>query len=112
MTSQAAYVRTDVIPLDTLTPFPGNAKRGDVPTILDSLRRNGQYRAIIVREIEHGPLVILAGNHTSQALQAHGPGPCEYRAKVKGEERPCGVCRNEPWEVAARCEVITCDDDT
>lgn len=27
------YVRTADIPLDELTPFPGNAKRGDVDTI-------------------------------------------------------------------------------
>lgn len=110
--TQATYVRTAVVPLDELTPFPGNAKRGDVPTILDSLCRNGQYRGLVVREVEHGPLVILAGNHTAQALVAHGPGPCEYKATHKGEERPCGVCQNEPWDVSARCEIVTCDDDT
>ncbi|MEU1815167.1 hypothetical protein ABZ543_08210 [Streptomyces roseifaciens] len=110
--TQAVYRRTDVIDLDALTPYPGNAKRGDVGAILDSLRRNGQYRGLVVREIEHGPLIILAGNHTAQALAQHGPGPCAYRAHIMGEERSCGVCQNEPWDPSARCEVVTCDEDT
>jgi site-specific DNA-methyltransferase (adenine-specific) len=88
----AIYLRTADIPLTDLTPFPGNAKRGDVAQIRTSLRRNGQYRSLVVREggegasIE-GALVVLAGNHTLQALAA------------EGHER-------------ARCEVIQCDDDT
>lgn len=110
--TQATYVRTAIIPLNELTPFPGNAKRGEVPVILDSLRRNGQYRSLIVREIPKGQLVVLAGNHTGQALDAHGPGACHFTATVGGQERPCGICQGEPWEPSARCEVIVCDDDT
>jgi ParB-like chromosome segregation protein Spo0J len=86
-TNVAAYQRTADIPIDELTPFPGNAKRGDVDTIRASIRRNGQYRSLIVREIEHGPLVVLAGNHTLQALAAEG-------------------------HTTARCEIIRCDDAT
>ena len=81
------YVRTANIPLDELTPFPGNAKRGDVDTIRTSLRRNGQYRSLVVREIPDGPLIVLAGNHTMQALTAEG-------------------------HETARCEVVLCDDAT
>ncbi|MFF5422432.1 hypothetical protein ACFY49_40190, partial [Streptomyces misionensis] len=66
MTDQATYLRTANVPLDELTPFPGNAKRGSVDTILESLRRNGQYRGLVVREIPDGPLIVLAGNHTAQ----------------------------------------------
>lgn len=83
----ATYVRTADIPLDELTPFPGNAKRGDVEQIRASLRKNGQYRSLVVREIPNGPLIVLAGNHTMQALQAEG-------------------------RETARCEVVLCDDDT
>lgn len=83
----ATYVRTADIPLDELTPFPGNAKRGNVDQIRASLRRNGQYRSLVVREIPNGPLIVLAGNHTMQALQAEG-------------------------RETARCEVVLCDDDT
>ncbi|MCL8016856.1 ParB N-terminal domain-containing protein, partial [Streptomyces sp. AS02] len=83
----ATYVRTADIALDELTPFPGNAKRGNVDQIRASLRRNGQYRSLVVREIPNGPLIVLAGNHTLQALQAEG-------------------------RETARCEVVLCDDDT
>lgn len=83
----ATYVRTANIPLDELTPFPGNAKRGDVDTIRASLRRNGQYRSLVVREIPNGPLIVLAGNHTLQALTAEG-------------------------HPTARCEIVLCDDNT
>ena len=81
------YIRTANIPLDELTPFPGNAKRGDVATIQASLRKNGQYRSLVVREIPDGPLIVLAGNHTLQALQAEGA-------------------------TQVRCEVVLCDDAT
>ncbi|EMF20397.1 gp1 [Streptomyces gancidicus BKS 13-15] len=110
--TQATYVRTDFLPLDQLTPFEGNAKVGNVPAILSSLRRNGQYRSLIIRDEGDGRLVILAGNHTAKALASHGEGPCDYRPKVGGVERPCGICQNQPWQPGARCEVITCDDDT
>lgn len=114
-TEAAMYQRTAVISLDELTPFPGNAKRGDVDAILQSLRRNGQYRALVVREVEHGPLIVLAGNHTMQALALHGQGACGQTVRVRTsdgdvDDRPCGVCGNQPWEPAARCEIITCDD--
>lgn len=109
--SGAIYQRTADIPLDELTPFPGNAKRGNVPAILNSLRRNGQYRSLIIREVPAGPLVVLAGNHTMQALELHGPGPCAETVAVRGEEHPCGICQNQQWEPAARCEVVLCDDD-
>ncbi|MFF4900474.1 ParB N-terminal domain-containing protein [Streptomyces sp. NPDC001068] len=104
MTS-ASYLRTATIPVDQLTPYPGNAKRGDVPAILASLRKNGQYRGLVVRQKPDGTLVVLAGNHTRQALAEHGRGDC-------GTER-CGVCRNDPaWTAAARCDVVECDDRT
>jgi ParB-like chromosome segregation protein Spo0J len=83
----AEYVETREVPLAQLTPFEGNAKRGDVGVIRESIRRNGQYRSLVVRSTDDGQLVILAGNHTFQALQAN-------KAKT------------------ARCEVVRCDDDT
>lgn len=81
------YLRTEVVPLDQLTPYPGNARRGRVDIIKDSITVNGQYRSLIVREIEHGPLVVLAGNHTMTAI-----------AELEGTQ--------------ARCEIIDCDDAT
>jgi hypothetical protein len=82
----AVYVETREVPLDELTHFEGNAKRGDVEAIRASIRRNGQYRSLVVRRIDNGPLVVLAGNHTMRALGAEG------------------------YETA-RCEIVLCDDD-
>lgn len=53
--------------------------------IRKSIRRHGQYRAIVVRSHDGG-YVILAGNHTADALEAEG-------------------------HELARCEVIECSDD-
>jgi hypothetical protein len=80
------WKETRHVALFDLTMFPGNAKRGDVDQIRGSLRRNGQYRSLVVRDTGEG-LVILAGNHTYQALRL---------------ER----------QDLARCEIIECDDDT
>ncbi|MFD8509684.1 hypothetical protein ACFV27_00860 [Streptomyces antimycoticus] len=114
MTAPARYLRTVLVPIHQLREFPGNAKRGDIPLILDSLRHNGQYRGIVGREVTDDPLLtVLAGNHTMKALVLHGPGDCGHPVKVRGKERPCGVCSNDPgWELAARVEVVECDDDT
>ncbi|MGW1071562.1 DUF6610 family protein [Streptomyces sp. NPDC002537] len=81
----ATYLRTADVPLDELTAYAGNAKRGDVEAIRASLRKNGQYRSLVVREVPHGPLIVLAGNHTKMALAAEGFSE-------------------------ARCEIIECDD--
>lgn len=81
------YLRTEMISLDQLTPFPGNARRGKVDVIKESIEKNGQYRSLVVREIEDGPLVVLAGNHTMMAIKELGG-------------------------TKARCEIIECDDET
>jgi len=109
--SQATYVRTDDVALGDLRPFPGNARRGDPAVILQSLVRNGQFRSLIVRDTGTG-LVVLAGNHTLQALLAHGPGPCGMTTTVDGEELPCALCGGQDWAPVARCEIVTCDDAT
>ncbi|WP_328427887.1 hypothetical protein [Streptomyces sp. NBC_00443] len=113
MNEPARYLRTVTLPLDQLRHFPGNAKRGDVPTILDSLRRNGQYRSLIARQVDDEPLTVLAGNHTMMALELHGPGDCGEPVKTGKGTRPCAVCGNDrAWELTARVEVVVCDDDT
>lgn len=62
-------------PINTLRFFPGNARRGDVDTIMASLKKLGQYRPIIVNKgNKHRPYtnVTLAGNHTLMAAQRLG----------------------------------------
>lgn len=81
----AVWLDTREVPIEELTPFPGNAKRGDVDVIRASLRKNGQYRSLVVRNLPTGALVVLGGNHTLQALKAEG-------------------------HETARCEIISCSD--
>ena len=55
---------TLTVPIDSLQTFPGNARRGNVPLLRESLRTHGQYRPIIAQE---STSFILAGNHTWMA---------------------------------------------
>ena len=81
----ATWVATRDLPLADLERFPGNARRGNVGEIRKSIKRHGQYRAIVVRAHD-GRYTVIAGNHTADALQAEG-------------------------HDTARCEVIECTDD-
>lgn len=60
--------------LDDLTQYHRNPRIGDVDTIAESLKTNGQYRPIVVNiGTQTGrPLEILAGNHTYQAARQLG----------------------------------------
>ncbi|MFC7989474.1 hypothetical protein ACFUV2_09235 [Streptomyces pilosus] len=88
-----------------MTPYPGNARRGDVRLILESLRTSGQYRSRLARQTPNGHLVVLAGNHTLAALLAHDRGLCT--ASIPTFANPaasCALCSGTPWEPAARVE--------
>lgn len=55
--------------------YPGNARRGDIDLIADSLKINGQYKPIVVNRGTHAPDLantILAGNHTVMGAQRLG----------------------------------------
>lgn len=78
-------IGTQDIPLADLTPFPGNARRGNVALLRESVKEHGQYRSVVVRRQDDGTLVVLAGNHTVEALREEGA-------------------------ATARAEVITCTD--
>lgn len=64
-----SVTRTVAVALEELTQFPGNARRGDLELVRESLRAHGQYKPIVVQE---GTNVILAGNHTAQAAVEEG----------------------------------------
>lgn len=81
------FVETRMVPLSELTPFPGNARRGNRAKLVESLEANGQYRSLNVRLMDDGELIVLCGNNTLEALEARG-------------------------DDAARCEIVKCDDDT
>lgn len=84
---KTVFIEVRDVPVADLTPFPGNAKRGHVGMIRDSIQEHDQYRALVVRHTPDDRLVVLAGNHTLQA--------------IKELRRP-----------TARCEIIACDDAT
>lgn len=62
------------VPVDDLTGYYRNPRTGDVDAIADSLRVNGQYKAIVVNRGTHTgrPNEILAGNHTWAAAKELG----------------------------------------
>ncbi|MFD8226933.1 ParB N-terminal domain-containing protein [Streptomyces massasporeus] len=106
-------VGTERVPLEDLTPFEGNARRGNVETILDSLRANGQYKPLVVRR-QGETLTVLAGNHTLLAMLRHEE---DDRAGCRDWElstdRPCQVCIEvDAEDPTALAHLIECDDST
>lgn len=62
-------------PITSLRPYPGNARRGNVALIRESLERLGQYRPIVVNRGDIEPdleATILAGHHLVQAATELG----------------------------------------
>lgn len=55
-------------PISELRFYPGNARRGDIDLIAESLEKLGQYKPIVVNKDG----TILAGNHTVMAAQRLG----------------------------------------
>jgi hypothetical protein len=108
----AVFKRLETRPLLNLRSYPGNARRGDVGMILESLTASGQFRPLVVREQEDGALVVLAGNHTLQAIERHGYGPCGRVTRQDGQERPCALCHGQEWAPTAQVAVYECTDDT
>lgn len=60
-----------VVPITELTPYDGNAKRHDLPTIAASLKANSQYKPLTVRRSDdpNRHNVVLAGNGTLEAAR-------------------------------------------
>jgi site-specific DNA-methyltransferase (adenine-specific) len=63
----AATLKRYLVAIDTLEPFPGNPRRGDLDAIRASLRRFGQVRPILVDGSR-----IVAGHHLVRAAEAEG----------------------------------------
>lgn len=62
-------------PINELKFFPGNARRGDLDVIAESLKKLGQYKPVVVNKgNKHRAYTntILAGNHTVMAAQRLG----------------------------------------
>lgn len=59
----------ETVAIDSLKPYPGNARRGDLSIIRESLREHGQFRTIVVQKSTR---YVLAGNHTWMAAKEEG----------------------------------------
>lgn len=57
------------VKIEDLHQYPGNAKRGDVPAIQESLEENEQFAPVVIQK---STMYIISGNHTVQAAQAAG----------------------------------------
>lgn len=63
------------VEISSLRFYPGNARRGDIDTIAESLKHLGQYKPVVVNRGTVCPDLantILAGNHTTMAAQRLG----------------------------------------
>ena len=67
-------IATKELPVKDLHTYHKNPRVGDVDAIAESLRVNGQYRAIVVNKGTHTgrPMEVLAGNHTLKAARQLG----------------------------------------
>jgi hypothetical protein len=78
VSSEPARIPESLLPLavsiEDLTGYHRNPRTGDVDAIAESLRVNGQYKAIVVNRGTHTgrPNEILAGNHTWAAAKQLG----------------------------------------
>lgn len=71
---------TTRVALDTLEMWPGNARRGVVSGIKESIRVNGVFQPLIVQKSTKR---IIAGNHRFLALsELHGEDPESFPAEV------------------------------
>jgi ParB-like chromosome segregation protein Spo0J len=70
--SDLSYIAEDLrplaTPLDLLSPFPGNPRRGDVEAVKRSYERFGQRKPIVAQRDG----TVIAGNHQLKAAQRLG----------------------------------------
>ena len=64
------------VPIGNCVPYADNPRRGDLDVIKDSLQQHGQFKPIVVRELDatsaDPSYQILAGNHTWNAAKDLG----------------------------------------
>lgn len=65
----SSVVETNTVDINSVFPYPMNARQGDVGLIAQSLSKNGQFRPIVVNKRDNS---ILVGNHTWKAAKSLG----------------------------------------
>lgn len=64
-----AELHDEAVPIEDVTPYAGNARRGDLPKIKTSLLKHGQYKPLLVQKSSGN---IVAGNNTYTAMRELG----------------------------------------
>lgn len=91
-------LRTVTVPVEELVEWPGNPRKHADAALNASVRRHGQYRSLLARELPDGSLQLLAGHGTKAALARAGritvdvevrdvPDDSEARAIVLADNR-------------------------
>lgn len=67
-------LKVESIKINELAKFEGNARKGNVSLIAESLEKNGQFKPIVVNKGTHTGKQneVLAGNHTLAAAESLG----------------------------------------
>lgn len=67
-------LKVQSIKINELTKFEGNARKGNIALIAESLQKNGQFKPIVVNVGTHTGKTneVLAGNHTLAAAESLG----------------------------------------
>ena len=65
----SVMLSTENIDINSVFPYPMNARQGDIGLIAESLSKNGQFRPIVVNRRDNS---ILVGNHTWKAAKMLG----------------------------------------
>lgn len=62
-------METETVLAETLKEYPGNPRKGNIDSIVESLKANGQYKPIVIQESTN---YVLVGNHTLKAIKKLG----------------------------------------
>lgn len=65
----SVMLSTENVDINSVFPYPMNARQGDIGLIAESLSKNGQFRPIVVNRNDNS---ILVGNHTWKAAKMLG----------------------------------------
>jgi len=69
MSTIAPRLGSMAVPIDSISPYPGNPRQGDIGAISESLIEFGQNKPVVVQQSSGH---VIAGNHLWRAAQALG----------------------------------------
>lgn len=95
-------IGVEELEISCLCDFPGNARRGALAVVRESIETLGQYRPLVIRRRDGKPDQILAGHTTRDALVAAGyaDARCEVLSCTDDEARRLNLIDNRSQELA------------